>query len=152
MQISFAVTAKLICVFVFAYAKRLFSHDAAHILPVMNAFAGIILQTPNESSAPIEENKTSISTTVTLPPAQCLMDTQTSNEKETHNENKKAGVRTETRNIGWITCGKRKSEDLEAHDLGSSRDMKKCCIVSPMKHSVPANEDNISSAGDKVCM
>ena len=30
--ISFAVTAKLICVFVFAYAKRWFSHDAAHII------------------------------------------------------------------------------------------------------------------------
>ena len=30
--ISFAVTAKLICVFVFAYAKRWFSHDAAQIL------------------------------------------------------------------------------------------------------------------------
>ena len=30
--ISFAVTAKLICVFVFAYAKRWFSHDAAHLL------------------------------------------------------------------------------------------------------------------------
>ena len=29
--ISLAVTAKLICVFVFAYAKRLFSHDAAHL-------------------------------------------------------------------------------------------------------------------------
>ena len=29
--ISFAVTAKLICVFVFAYAKCLFSHDAAHM-------------------------------------------------------------------------------------------------------------------------
>ena len=29
--ISFAVTAKPICVFVFAYAKRWFSHDAAHI-------------------------------------------------------------------------------------------------------------------------
>ena len=29
--ISFAVTAKLICVFVFAYAKCWFSHDAAHI-------------------------------------------------------------------------------------------------------------------------
>ena len=28
--ISFAVTAKLICVFVFAYAKCLFSQDAAH--------------------------------------------------------------------------------------------------------------------------
>ena len=28
---SFAVTAKLICVFVFAYAKSRFSHDAAHI-------------------------------------------------------------------------------------------------------------------------
>ena len=30
-MISFAVTAKLICVFVFAYAKRWFSHDAAHM-------------------------------------------------------------------------------------------------------------------------
>ena len=29
--ISFAVTAKLICVFVFAYAKSRFSHDAAQI-------------------------------------------------------------------------------------------------------------------------
>ena len=29
--ISFAVTAKLICVFVFAYAKSLFSHDEAHV-------------------------------------------------------------------------------------------------------------------------
>ena len=29
--ISFAVTAKLICVFIFAYAKRWFSHDAAHV-------------------------------------------------------------------------------------------------------------------------
>ena len=30
--ISFAVTAKLICVFVFAYAKSQFSHDTAHIV------------------------------------------------------------------------------------------------------------------------
>ena len=30
--ISFAVTAKLICVFVFAYAKSRLSHDAAHML------------------------------------------------------------------------------------------------------------------------
>ena len=29
--ISFALTAKLICVFVFAYAKCWFSHDTAHI-------------------------------------------------------------------------------------------------------------------------
>ena len=29
--ISFAVTAKLICVFVFAYAKCWFSHDTAHM-------------------------------------------------------------------------------------------------------------------------
>ena len=29
--ISFAVTAKLICVFVFAYADCWFSHDAAHV-------------------------------------------------------------------------------------------------------------------------
>ena len=30
MLISFAVTPKLICVFVFAYAKSRFSHDEAH--------------------------------------------------------------------------------------------------------------------------
>ena len=30
--ISFAVTAKLICVFVFAYAKCWFSHDVAHLM------------------------------------------------------------------------------------------------------------------------
>ena len=30
--ISFAVTAKLICVFIFAYAKRWFSHNAAHMV------------------------------------------------------------------------------------------------------------------------
>ena len=30
--IGFAVTAKLICVFVFAYAKSWFSHDAAQLL------------------------------------------------------------------------------------------------------------------------
>ena len=29
--ISFAVTVKLICVFVFVYAKSRFSHDEAHI-------------------------------------------------------------------------------------------------------------------------
>ena len=32
--ISFAVTAKLICVFVFAYTKNWFSYDEAHIMPV----------------------------------------------------------------------------------------------------------------------
>ena len=31
-QISFAVTAKLICVFVFAYADCWFSHEVAHML------------------------------------------------------------------------------------------------------------------------
>ena len=30
--ISFAVTAKLICVFVFAYAKCRFSHNEAHMI------------------------------------------------------------------------------------------------------------------------
>ena len=32
--ISFAVAAKLICVFVFAHAKNSFSHDAAQMLKV----------------------------------------------------------------------------------------------------------------------
>ena len=32
--ISFAVTVKLICVFVFAYAKIQFSHNEAHLSPL----------------------------------------------------------------------------------------------------------------------
>ena len=38
--ISFAVTAKLICVFVFAFAKIRFSHDAAHLHPSTFNFRG----------------------------------------------------------------------------------------------------------------
>ena len=47
--ISFVVTAKLICVLVFAYAKIRFSHDAAHIMaeleniPVMPAHSRTIV-------------------------------------------------------------------------------------------------------------
>ena len=36
--ISFAVTAKLICVFVFAYAKSRFSYDAAQMMPGKQKF------------------------------------------------------------------------------------------------------------------
>ena len=36
MLISCMVTAYLICVFVFAYAKNKFSHDAAHLLVCLN--------------------------------------------------------------------------------------------------------------------
>ena len=36
--ISFAVTAKLICVFVFAYAKSRFSHDPAHLKSILVLF------------------------------------------------------------------------------------------------------------------
>ena len=35
--ISFAVTANLICVFYFAYAKCLFSHDAAHLIMFLSS-------------------------------------------------------------------------------------------------------------------
>ena len=38
--ISFAVTAKLICVFVFAYAKSRFSHDEAHISGIFLVSSG----------------------------------------------------------------------------------------------------------------
>ena len=41
MLISFAVTAKLICVFVFAYAKTRFSHNKARIIsPILKPIAG----------------------------------------------------------------------------------------------------------------
>ena len=42
--ISFAVTAKLICYFVFAYAKSRFSHDAAHIILCESCFDCITLK------------------------------------------------------------------------------------------------------------
>ena len=35
--ISFAATAKLICVFVFAYAKSRFSHNAAQLVFLLNS-------------------------------------------------------------------------------------------------------------------
>ena len=38
--ISFAVTAKLICIFVFAYAKSRFSHDEAQLVFVKLLFCG----------------------------------------------------------------------------------------------------------------
>ena len=41
--ISFAVTAKLICVFVFAYAKSRISHDEAHIISLVSYSAISIL-------------------------------------------------------------------------------------------------------------
>ena len=40
--ISFVVTAKLICVFVFAYAKSRISHDKAHL--VVATSSGLTLQ------------------------------------------------------------------------------------------------------------
>ena len=40
--ISFAVTAKLICVFVFAYAKSWFSHGAAHLSSMDSDYAILI--------------------------------------------------------------------------------------------------------------
>ena len=42
--ISFVVTAKLICIFVFAYAKSRFSQDTAHVyLMIMKHFAYLSL-------------------------------------------------------------------------------------------------------------
>ena len=41
--ISFAVTAKLICVFVFAYANYLFSHDAAQMFVKMQVHVNVIM-------------------------------------------------------------------------------------------------------------
>ena len=46
--ISFAVTAKLICVFVFAYADCWFSHEAAHIL-----FVAVLYQIPQSHKGAI---------------------------------------------------------------------------------------------------
>ena len=42
LLISFAVTAKLICIFVFAYAKSQFSHDVVHILDILFKFLILI--------------------------------------------------------------------------------------------------------------
>ena len=39
--ISFAVTAKLICVFVFAYARIRFSHGEAHLENFKWSFSGL---------------------------------------------------------------------------------------------------------------
>ena len=41
MLISFAVTVKLICVFVFAYANSRFSHNEAHLYPLNSYFYAV---------------------------------------------------------------------------------------------------------------
>ena len=47
--ISFAVTAKLICVFVFAYAKSRFSHDAAPIMSLQLPLQGLTVRVYSRS-------------------------------------------------------------------------------------------------------
>ena len=44
--ISFAVTAKLICVFVFAYAKSRFSHNEAHLWYILLDFLRFVSSFP----------------------------------------------------------------------------------------------------------
>ena len=44
VMISFAVTAKLICAFVFAYADCWFSHEAAHLFTTLVNLQYIYLQ------------------------------------------------------------------------------------------------------------
>ena len=46
--ISFAVTAKLICVFVFAYAKSRFSLDEAHIVHVVKTLVVFVADLTSE--------------------------------------------------------------------------------------------------------
>ena len=46
--ISFAVTAKLICVFVFAYAKRWFSHGTAQMKIKMTIKEKLVLSNRSE--------------------------------------------------------------------------------------------------------
>ena len=45
--ISFAETAKLICVFVFAYADCWYSHEAAHLLPMLGCLFEQLCQKTN---------------------------------------------------------------------------------------------------------
>ena len=55
---SFGVTTKLICVFVFAYAKSRFSHDAAHInLEILKTWS-INLYEPRTYALSIPKTKT----------------------------------------------------------------------------------------------
>ena len=63
--ISCAVTAQLICVFVFAYAKSQFSHNEAHFLPHLALAPGMFAFIPslsvmsNISSLPSDRQVTS---------------------------------------------------------------------------------------------
>ena len=65
--IKFKVTAKLICVFVFAYAKSRFSHDVAHIwkaqgVPQSNAYPRHqdVEEKPHNDDYSIAENQGSV--------------------------------------------------------------------------------------------
>ena len=48
--ISFAVTAKLICDFVFVYAKSRFSHNEAHIMSLVSEILNLQLDSIGEQA------------------------------------------------------------------------------------------------------
>ena len=62
-MISFAVTAKLICAFVFAYAECWFSYDAAHIWVVLDGtdMAQVEIKTRTSIDSSIKIKKKSVS-------------------------------------------------------------------------------------------
>ena len=110
----------------------------------------------DEARILIEEYKTSLSTTysapTSLPPPWCMLDTKTSKQTATDTEDHKVGFRADVRNTApipndasWIRIGKRNSGDIVAEATKGQdidRSQRRCCIVSPMKQSVPTKEQN----------
>ena len=55
--ISFAVSAKLICIFVFAYSKSQFSHNEAHIIITHVTVNGYIQQEQHKDNKNLNNGK-----------------------------------------------------------------------------------------------
>ena len=101
-----------------------------------------------EPTAPVDGNMTGTSAAV-APPTQCSSKTQNLSRKDTGKPGKpdmKMGV--PPNDGGWITVGKRKAES----DEDSRRKLKKFCVVSPIKHSIPSRKDGTFSSRDEVRM
>ena len=72
--IRFAVTAKLICVFVFAYSKSRFSHEEAHLMffgvcvscRILYSFVGYLYVGGSGSITSVKEERANLSASVYL--------------------------------------------------------------------------------------
>ena len=110
---------------------------------------GISSNVQSEPTAPVDGNMTGASAAVATPTQYSPSESQSSSRKDTGKQGKPdRNMGVPPNDGGWITVGKRKAES----DEDSRRKLKKFCVVSPIKHSIPSKKEGTVSSRVEVCM